>query len=330
MFRSNTVLSVVWCLFWLSGCGGTALESPVDIPVTSYFTVFTEYEGLASLTVTDVAVDYIRGGAWFSTRKGVSYCGFADSLVYTVGPEETGIPSLKGTAVAVDFTGTVWIGTESGVGTLEISDSSWSALSDMDVLAHRYVNSITVLNDFSIWFGTRGGASVLAATGQWTSFIGELGISFEVNDIAPGPADAVIWLGSTNGIAVSTAGHWSFIAGSTLPSPQVNALYRDSSGVLWCGTTSIAASYDGNAWVRYGTADGLTASGINDFAQDSTGRLWAATNTGVFFLNAGNSGWEQLELPDAVEGAIVHAVACDHVQSILWMATSRGVVRYTL
>lgn len=307
----------------ISGCGVSPIEDDINGGDTiSTFTVFRTENGLADNSVTDMAVDYMFNGVWFATRSGISFYSNADALFYTYGAEYLGIPDMKVTSINVDYSGTVWAGTETGAGYLPQNDSLWIALPQLD--SRHVTDVITKMSDFSVWFGTRNGLVVKSSQDVWTTHF-QFGSSDDVTSLEIDSAGNM-WVGTANGISVFDGEDWTWYGSSVLPSTYVNVIYKDTSGKMWCGTSSIAVSYDGNSWVSYGPADGLTALGINDFVQDSSGILWAATDDGVFYLSAGK--WSKFSLPAEVEGASARAILYDVLTGALWIGTNNEAVRY--
>ncbi len=71
---------------------------------------------------------------------------------------------------------------------------------------------------------------------------------------------------------------------TTLPDNYVSALYRDDKGWLWAGTLAGLCRYD------YPTATFISYSSpkpvqINDMVKDKRGKLWLATNDGLWLAN---------------------------------------------
>ena len=152
----------IFMVLFLGGCGESTFENDTNGDTSNAFTIFRTEDGLADNSVTDITVDYIRNGVWFATRNGISFYSKADLILYTYGVEHTGIPDMKVTAITVDNSGTVWAGTETGVGFLSLQDSVWSNISYMD---SRHVTDIESTSDLSVWFGTRNGLSVISYGG---------------------------------------------------------------------------------------------------------------------------------------------------------------------
>ncbi len=67
-----------------------------------------------------------------------------------------------------------------------------------------------------------------------------------------------------------------------LPSPFVRTLHRDSSGVLWIGTSGGMARWDGARLASFGRAQGLPDDVISQILEDGLGHLWVGSNRGIF------------------------------------------------
>jgi len=318
-------LSIGFLIFlFFAGCEESTLEDGTNADSKSTLKIFRTEDGLADNTVMDIAVDYLFNGIWFATRNGISFYSKSDSTFFTYGVEYVGIPNMKVTSIHVDFSGTVWAGTEKGVGYLPLNDSLWIDLPQLD--GHYVTDIITNPSDFSVWFATRNGLIVKSSQDVWTTY-SQFGPSTS-SDVTSLEIDSAgkIWIGTTNGICVFDAvtDSWTSYGLPELPSTYVNTIYKAISGTLWCGTASIAVAYDGSSWVKYGPADGLTSSGINDFTEDNFEILWAATDGGVFFL-LGNK-WNSFSLPDGIAGEAVKVIEVDKITGDLWIGTTNGAV----
>lgn len=317
--------SFFWLIFllFIGGCGNSKITDDNN-KSKSIFTVFHTTDGLTDDSVTDTAMDYIRNGVWFSTRAGISFYSLTDSVFYNYGPNYD-LPDMELTSIAIDYSGTVWAGTVTGLASIAFGDSLWKSLSvtERDSLAHRYITCLSPI-DFSLYIGTKGGLNVKSFD-LWKSYTTDLGSSAEVTSVAKS-SSGDIWVGTTNGLSVYNGSKWTYYSSSVLPSSYVNVVFKDESGKMWVGTSSIAAVYDGVSWTRYGQTDGLAADGINDFLQDKTGVLWAGTNDGVYYFN--NGKWIKLALPAVITGAPVRTLAADQRNGTLWIGTDSGVVRY--
>ena len=110
-----------------------------------------------------------------------------------------------------------------------------------------------------------------------------------------------------------------------LPSNQVNAIFQDSRGYLWVGTSDGISMYDGTSFRNYTTLDSLPNNYITDIIESnkSPGTLWIATLGGVARYAEGR--FHPIVLPPRDHQNLVHIVFEDHAGGI-WCATSAGVV----
>ena len=104
-----------------------------------------------------------------------------------------------------------------------------------------------------------------------------------------------------------------------LPASKVYALLQDSTGLLWIGTESGLASYDGLKVKAYGTGDHLAPNGARSIFQDSRQRLWVGHLGGGISLRDGN-GFRAVQLDGIKSEHDITAIAQDS-QGAIWLAT---------
>lgn len=71
-----------------------------------------------------------------------------------------------------------------------------------------------------------------------------------------------------------------------LAGDAVRALFRDSRGFLWIGTSSGLSRFDGQRFRNYDTGDGLPSPRVTDIAESPDGTLWVTTELGLARLDA--------------------------------------------
>ncbi|MFZ4562443.1 MAG: histidine kinase [Bacteroidales bacterium] len=59
-----------------------------------------------------------------------------------------------------------------------------------------------------------------------------------------------------------------------LPSNTVRALFKDSRGIMWIGTSAGLCRFNGREFTIYNSSDGLGAENIFDITEDNKGNLW--------------------------------------------------------
>jgi len=66
-----------------------------------------------------------------------------------------------------------------------------------------------------------------------------------------------------------------------LANSEVTAIFQDSKGRLWFGTSGGISCYDGASFTSLSIRDGLVYNAVLDITEDSRGNLWIATRDGV-------------------------------------------------
>lgn len=70
-----------------------------------------------------------------------------------------------------------------------------------------------------------------------------------------------------------------------LAGDAVRALFRDSRGFLWIGTSSGLSRFDGQRFRNYDTGDGLPSPRVTDVAESLDGTIWVTTELGLARLD---------------------------------------------
>jgi ligand-binding sensor domain-containing protein len=150
------------------------------------------------------------------------------------------------------------------------------------------------------------------------------------------------------------------------PESQVNALWQDSRGSLWIGTSGKGlVRFDSHRFSLYGEEHGLLSDSIHAIQEDDSGNLWIGTQRGAYvydgktfrifeylagqavtaFLNdnAGNiwigtkskglyrfNGKTITPFKTTIKGVVDQAVNClyQDSRSNIWIGTSTGLARY--
>lgn len=143
--------------------------------------------------------------------------------------------------------------------------------------------------------------------------------------------DSVMWIGyGVGGVSRYARGRIvSYGTGDGLPEGTVNALARDSAGVVWVATTTGLARLQGSSWQRVGPESGYPGGMTSDLLVDRRGTLWAPTSAGVFVLPRGASRFlrQAPPLDPTGSGAGVPREAPDG--SVWGASTTLGLTRLT-
>ncbi len=175
--------------------------------------------------------------------------------------------------------------------------------------------------------------------------------------------DGYLWIGTQSGLARFDGVRFVRYTPDTEPGLAGiwnRSLHRARDGTLWIGTYKGASTYDGTRFAQVPAVDAQRwpALDVYAFAEDASGQIWAATNSGVFRAQGGRlhlvpgspelahsllarrdgsmwvgargavyrvSGgrWQAQPLPEGVATAAVNRLV--ETQGKIWAATSLGL-----
>ena len=117
-----------------------------------------------------------------------------------------------------------------------------------------------------------------------------------------------------------------FDSSQGLAGDAVRALFRDSRGFLWIGTSSGLSRFDGQRFRNYDTGDGLPSPRVTDVAESPDGTIWVTTELGLARLDAhadrGSGPFVAEPLP--LQRAAANCVIVDRA-GIVWVGGVRPV-----
>lgn len=163
------------------------------------------------------------------------------------------------------------------------------------------VYSIHKDSNGNIWFGTQN-QGVIRYDGESFLFINEQNMDAAVRSIFE-DKDGNLWFGNNGGglflydgmVVVNFTekhglGNPDFMNNIFDDKPgtlaRIWAIEQDDNGDMWFGTIDAGVwRYDGKRLINYTEKDGLSDQTINTIYKDKTGKLWFATNKGIFTFN---------------------------------------------
>jgi ligand-binding sensor domain-containing protein len=242
--------------------------------------------------------------------------------------------------VLADEDGTLWVGTEVGVGHYFPSTGAWELFSHAEGLDSNFVTALRRLPDGRLLAATayseRDGTGLNVFDGEWQAFSADFPsvygeelpcdvLSPNVNALWLG-ADETLWVGTQHGLGRYASGQWrQYCAGDGLPGDIVLSFMEDRDGVLWVGTDQ------GVARVRDGEIEAvpeLAEVWVNAMLRARDGTLWFAGGTYITSYTPEGYDWSWGNNEDDVASRNWMTIVQD-ADGILWFgASDGGVLRY--
>ena len=102
-----------------------------------------------------------------------------------------------------------------------------------------------------------------------------------------------------------------------LPGKSIQAIYKDSKGLLWIGTNAGLCTYDGRAFRIFKASDGMTANEVWAIAEDDMGNLWFGSyGEGLYKYDGSNFHRYTLE----------NGLANDTIRKLYWSKNFKCLV----
>jgi ligand-binding sensor domain-containing protein len=277
-------------------------ENGVDLydPDTDQFTryVHSNAKGSPSTVGVTAIVRDTKDRIWFAMSNGNGLDRFDPATntfaEYVTGPLETAI-----TALAVDKSGNLWLGTASE-GVLRWNPDDNSSVSyrpqpgDERGLGAAPITSILVASTGSVWIGTDGEGLVQIDPAA-KRLVHHRESANDPGTISDDHVSALfedrhhdLWIGTTNGLnRMDSANrmvqyHHDPNDPTSLAFPQVETIFQDAGGVTWVGGfTSGVCKFD-ELRMKFGHYRTRTHS-ANSYFEDPDGTLWVGTENGGLY-----------------------------------------------
>ena len=282
-------------LFWLiaSLLVASAVTWAEQLPIKTYTTA----DGLAQDNVNRIVRDS-RGFLWFCTGEGLSRF---DGYQFTSYTTRQGLPHRYVTDLLETRAGTYWVATWGGVCRFNpVGPEFFTVYNPGQDSESLFVEALAQDQSGVVWCGTNNGLYRLEdSSGQAKFQPVELGM----------PLDA--------------------------PNRVAQSIIVDRRNELWIGTihSGLYHRFPDGRVDRYTTEQGLPSNRVEALLEDRTGRLWAATNTGLAQL---------VPNPDPKRSVVARVftgkdgLASSWTQSLfqssdgkLWVGTDGGLSEFT-
>jgi diguanylate cyclase (GGDEF)-like protein len=226
----------------------------------------------------------------------------------------------------VDREGSIWIGVVGHGLRRWLGQGRWEGYTVADGLSDDLVWASLRDRGGRVWIGTESGLDLIPAGEQtakpWTA----PGIQTTRSASLAESADGSIWMGSAAGSLVRIDPRT--LAGTQWKVPEVYRVLSDSGHRLWVATGGglyvvDTASVDRAPHLVEDPAITNPTKRFSDLTLDTAGRLWAASDEGLFRLDG--SGWRRID--PGLSGINPYQIAADR-KGNLWAAGAfAGVMR---
>ena len=244
------------------------------------FKIFTTADGLARDTVKDIFEDQ-DGTLWFATSSGVSqYNGEKFNNIIVNGP--VGMDVLPDwwnqiTAIAQDTVGNFWFGSTAGITYYNVQKSHFRYFAvDPDFTPFQEMGKTSTANITDLQFD--------AKENLWMSKDGmdkeDSGIRrYNGKKLTTFPQSEALPMNSVDNIMQDSSGNLWFTGVKNLP-PTLNET-EESVSMLYNVVNAGVSVYNGERFQNFNTDDGLPSNRVWSVFEDSSGKIWFATDTGV-------------------------------------------------
>jgi signal transduction histidine kinase/ligand-binding sensor domain-containing protein/CheY-like chemotaxis protein len=243
---------------------------------------FGRSDGIEAAIITSLHED-AAGGLWVGSGAGVFRRVGRTFERYDV---TRGLSADRVLSLTTDRENNVWIGTNGG-GLNKLADRTFETFAASRGLSGDLVRSILQSRDGALWFGIDGGG-----LNRWEDE--RVVRTYRVADGLPSDwvfalaeeADHTLWIGTRSGLATLRSGRITPIP--ALADQDVRAVHVARDGTLWAGTRGSGAAVlaGGRVVARYDGKTGLSDV-VRAFYESQDGRIWIATNDGLFVYRGG-------------------------------------------
>jgi ligand-binding sensor domain-containing protein len=330
------------------------------IPVNDKLSIRYNVPNLPSKNILSIFQDS-DGWMWFGTDKGVARFNGTDFRSSSVaGSSYSALSGLEVRSIAEDRQGLIWLATPRGVRRVsKDGDDAGELLSGVDA------RNLMIDSHGGVWVSTSAGEFKYAADAV-VEFREAQGLpTSDTRCSVEGPSGA-IFIATADGVSVEHDGIVSPFPGNakeetrlaeisqdkTSSSPtqkpgrdpgsdrsktksgslntgDVRSVFVDSGGNLWLATADGALFLGSGPSGKLNTAANTVAEhvGVRALAQDKTGHMWFALDSGGAMLYS--PGRKETQRIPLVERDRVNSVLVDREGNV-WIATDDGVVRADL
>jgi ligand-binding sensor domain-containing protein len=297
-------------------------------------------KGLMSNLVKVIYID-ANETKWFGTNEGLSSFDGTNWVNYGSG---SFLVSTFINDILVDDTNgqmTFWIATHEGLSVADYANGEFLNSTSYTQLNGLLANDILSLgrdNQGIQYAATTSGINYLSSN-RWNTIT----YGYYPDNIPNAPVRSVhcykdsLYVATSGGIGrfvntvdgMTGASRWTCEYGISPLSEDITAVFVDSKGNQWFGTSVGLQKHEGtfakSGWSQFTQADGLVNNYIQAIREAPSGDIWVATRGGVSYY--ANRQWQSLQQRDGLVCDTVYDIAFEKNGSA-WLATHKGVSHY--
>ena len=237
------------------------------------FYFYSKEHGLPDDNISDLVVDE-QGNLWMYTDEGL--CKFDGDRFYRY-TEDQSFFSNRGTLVARDSSGNIWAANRNS-GLAKFDGEFFTYYTPKEGLLSPVITDMSVGPDGTLWFSGQG---VCNFDGKNFKYYGaSSGLSADRTTNIHCARDGKVWATVGSGLIECLKGDkivkYGVLDGLDVYSED-KALFEDSQGNLWIGTSIGACVYDGQTIRRFTTLEGQVWKDITTIMEDDAGNVWLGT-----------------------------------------------------
>ncbi|HEY9127486.1 MAG TPA: two-component regulator propeller domain-containing protein [Acidobacteriaceae bacterium] len=227
-----------------------------------------------------------------------------------------------------DREGSLWVGTNRGLGRLTQYGNTWSVqrFPASDALADASILSMLEDHEGDQWVGTETGGLHILRDARFHTLGSANGLSSDNTTAVVEDASHALWIGTRDaGLnRISSTQTTSLTTANGLISNVILSLAAAPDGSLWVGTPDGLNHISATHMSTYTSADGLPDDFIRSLLVDADGAVWIGARHGLTkFANGRFQSWNRTNgLGSDVIGAMTRLPDGD-----LWIATLHGLTR---
>ncbi|MGC8779423.1 MAG: two-component regulator propeller domain-containing protein, partial [Anaerolineae bacterium] len=233
-------------------------------------------------------------------------------------------------AICVDRGGRLWAGTD--VGLFVFQSGGWRLRQLIEGEDQTPVHALALDRRGRVWVGTDEGLIYPRDPRAPESFDGWLsgqpgGLVNSSVRAMTFAGDGSLWVGTVAGVSRYDEETWQTIRDEAVIGQRINAILLDSDGHTWVGTEFGGLLFwNGQAWEQVALGADLSDSRVIALYQDTRGRIWIATETGIGYRT---SAGKLVSLTAAFGAARlpVYAIAQD-ASGVLVLGARGGASRF--